>query len=299
MKADYCLGLSEEGFHHIAYTEWGQANPTLTPILCLHGMTRNGRDFDTLAGYLSYLGRHVFCPDIVGRGESSWLKNPLHYSFEQYMADMNTMIGRIGAKQIDWIGTSLGGLIGMFLAAMPNTPIRRLVLNDVGAQIPSQGIMRLAQYAGKDPNFSSLEEAKKYYKKQMGDIGELSEADWQRVTESSVRQNASGRFISKTDRGITMSHAKSQVAWQAIMHPLKALEGSLFDMDWWRIWRKVTCPVLIIHGEKSDILTPSIIQKMRVIHPATELITIPHVGHAPALVNPEQHEMIYKWLAAS
>ncbi len=299
MKQDFCLGLSEEGFHHIAYTEWGTPNPTLTPILCLHGMTRNGRDFDKLAEYMSYLGRHVFCPDIVGRGESSWLKNPLHYSFEQYMADMNAMIARIGAKQVDWIGTSLGGLIGMFLAAMPDTPIRRLVLNDVGAQIPSKGIMRLTQYAGKDPYFNSMEEAKNYYKKVMYDIGELSDADWQRITESSVRQDTSGRFVSKTDHGIMMSHAKSKVAWQALMHPLKALEGSLFDMDWWRIWRKITCPVLIIHGEKSDILTPSIIQKMRVIHPVTEVVTIPNVGHAPALISDEQHEMIHNWLGSS
>lgn len=299
MKANYCLGLSEEGFHHIAYTEWGAANPILTPILCLHGMTRNGRDFDNLASYLSHLGRHVFCPDIIGRGDSSWLKNPLHYSFEQYMADMNVMIARIGVEKIDWIGTSLGGLIGLFLAAMPHTPIRRLVLNDVGAQIPSKGIMRLTQYAGKDPDFRNMDEAKNYYKKVMKDVGELSETDWQRVAESSVRENASGRFVSKTDRGIMMSHAKSQVAWQAIMHPLKALEGSLFDMDWWRIWRKITCPVLLIHGEKSDILTPSIIQKMRGIHPATELVTIPNVGHAPALVSAEQHEIIYKWLGVS
>ena len=131
----------------------------------------------------------------------------------------------------------------------------------------------------------------------MSDIGELTEADWQHIAETSVREVSPGRFASKTDRSAMLAHAKSQVAWQAFMHPLKAMEGSLFDMDWWRVWRKITCPVLIIHGENSDILTPSIIQKMRVIHPATDVITIPNVGHAPALMNVEQHEMIYRWLS--
>jgi len=295
MKTDFCLGLSEEGFHQIAYTEWGMES-SQPPIICLHGLTRNSRDFDTLATRLSYLGRHVFCPDLVGRGESSWLKNPLHYSFEQYMADMNAMIVRTGAKQVDWVGTSLGGLIGMFLAAMPNTPIRRLILNDVGAQISSKGVMRLANFAGLDPSFRSIEEAKNYYKRVMTEVGELTDEDWQRIAENSVREVTPGKFISKTDPNIRMSHAKSKVAWQAIMHPLKTLEGSLFDMDWWNIWRKVTCPTLIMHGEKSDILLPSVIQKMRVIHPATEVITISNVGHAPALIHPEQHETIYNWL---
>src|SRR5579864_3072417 len=119
MKQDYILGLSEEGFHRVAFTEWGQPNNTNTPILCIHGLTRNGRDFDSLASFLTYYGAHVYCPDIVGRGESDWLKNPIHYTYEQYIADMNVLIARTGATQVDWVGTSLGGLMGMILAAQP------------------------------------------------------------------------------------------------------------------------------------------------------------------------------------
>src|SRR3990167_1179459 len=126
MKQDYFLGLSEQGFHRVAYFEWGAPNPTLPPVICANGLTRNSHDFDSLATYMTYLGRHLFCPDIVGRGDSDWMKNPLHYTYEQYLADMNAMIVRTGARAVDWVGTSLGGLIGMILAAQPNSPIRRL-----------------------------------------------------------------------------------------------------------------------------------------------------------------------------
>lgn len=298
MKKGYFLGLSEEGFHHIAYSEWSgsASHHTPEPLICAHGLTRNSRDFDTLAAYISSRGQAVFCPDIVGRGDSDWLKNPLHYTYEQYLADMNGMITRTGATQVDWLGTSLGGLLGMVLASQPNTPIKRLILNDIGPQIPTKGLMRLSAYAGKDPDFTSIEEAKRYYKKVMADIGDLTDAQWQIITENTIREVSPGKYIAKTDHGVKLSQAKSKLAWKAVMHPFKAFEGSLFDVDLWHIWRKVTCPVLLIHGKKSDILLPSIIRKMCTIHPDTEIMEIDDAGHAPALLNTAQHEMIFKWL---
>ena len=295
MKKDYFFGLSEEGFHRVAYLEWGNPNSSI-PIICVHGLTRNGHDFDNLAAYLSNLGYHLFCPDIVGRGDSDWLKNPLHYTYEQYISDMNALIARTGAHQVDWIGTSMGGLIGMVLAAQPNSPIRRLILNDIGAQVATSGLTRISMYAGKEPDFNSLEEAKNYFKKIFADMGPLTDEEWMRIAQNSVREVEKNKFVTKLDHGVKLAPAKSKIAWQTLLHPLKALEGTLFDVDLWPVWRKVNCPVLIIHGQKSDILLPETIKKMQEIHPDTEVIEIPAAGHAPALMHADQHEMIYQWL---
>jgi pimeloyl-ACP methyl ester carboxylesterase len=144
-----CLGL--HGFHRVAYTEWGAAdNPRL--IVCVHGLTRNSRDFDDLAQALAGDCR-VLCPDVAGRGRSEWLRHKQDYGYPQYLSDMAALIARSGAEQVDWVGTSMGGLIGMMLAAQPGTPIRRLVINDVGPLIPKAALERLAAYVGKAPRF--------------------------------------------------------------------------------------------------------------------------------------------------
>lgn len=295
MKKDYFLGLSEEGFHKVAYTEWGIAN-TKPPIICVHGLTRNRTDFDSLAAYLSPQGYHLYCPDIVGRGDSDWLKDPLHYTYEQYIADMNTLIAHTRATEIDWIGTSMGGLIGMILASLPLSPIRRLILNDIGPQIPVKGLSRLSEFVGRDPVFSSMEEAKQHYKRTYEDLGTLTEAQWQHLTENSLRESSPGKFTSKTDQGVNATPAKSKLAWKLLFNPLKALEGTFFDIDLWQIWEKVTCPVLIIHGERSDILLPSIITKMQQRHPKVDVAEIPNTGHAPGLRDVAQQEIIRQWL---
>lgn len=297
MKKDYLLGLSEEGFHRIAYTEWGTPSPTNPPILCVHGLTRNGRDFDSLAEYLARYGNHVFCPDIVGRGDSDWMKNPLHYTYEQYIADMNAMIARTQAKQIDWIGTSMGGLIGMISASLPHSPIRRLVMNDVGPQIPVKAVARLSRYAGKDPDFTSIDDAKRYFQIIYADFGKMTDAQWQNFTENSVREISPGVFTTKIDHGIKRNPAKSKIAWNLLLNPHKMLEGTFFDVDLWQFWRKVTCPVLVIHGKNSDLLLPDIIQKMHDTHPNLEVLEVPDAGHAPALMDPVHQEVICQWLA--
>jgi pimeloyl-ACP methyl ester carboxylesterase len=297
MKIDYYLGLSEEGFHKISFTEWGSPAQHEIPVICTHGLTRNGRDFDALAAYLeTHSQRHVYCPDIVGRGDSDWLKDSSHYTYEQYIADLNVLIALTRAKQIDWIGTSMGGILGMLLASMPGSPIRRLVLNDVGAQIPVKALSRLSKYAGQDPEFSSLEEAERYFKVIYADFGQLSEEKWQQLTKNSVREMTPGKFVTKIDNKIKSSPAKSKIAWQLLLNPRKALEGTVFDIDLWHIWRKITCPVLLIHGSHSDLLLMDIIKKMRSIHPGTELLEVSDAGHAPALLDPAQMEVIDKWL---
>lgn len=296
MKNDYFLGLSEEGFHRVVYGEWGVANPSKLPIICVHGLTRNRRDFDELAGYLTKQGEHVFCPDVVGRGDSDWLKNPLHYTYEQYIADMTVMIAKTGAKEVNWIGSSMGGLLGMFLASMRNTPIKRLVINDIGPQIPAKGIARLAQYTGKEPEFSSLEEAKRYFKSVYTGFGTLTEEQWLNLATNSVRETAEGKYIAKLDPGVKIAPAKSKIAWRALMHPLKAMTGNFFDVDLWPIWHTVHCPVLLIHGKHSDLLTTPIIEKMQQNHGNVEVFEVEDAGHAPALMDINQHKKIYQWL---
>lgn len=294
MENDYFLGISEEGFHRIVYSVWGDPHPI--PTLCVHGLTRNRRDFDFLAKYLSEHQHQIYCPDIVGRGDSDWMKNPLHYTYEQYIADMNVMIGRMAVKQINWIGTSMGGLIGMMMASLKQSPIKRLVLNDIGPQIPVAGIARLSQYAIQDPEFSSVEEAKRYFKMNYTTLGNLTDAQWQHFTETSIREISPGKFQTKVDHAVKMAPSKSKIAWQLLLNPHKALEGTFFDVDLWEIWRKITCPVLVIHGKKSDMLLSSAIQKMQEIHPQTELIEIEDAGHAPALMDAMTHEKINQWL---
>lgn len=296
MKKNYFLGVSEEGFHRVAYTEWGKANDTATGIICVHGLTRNKHDFDGLAHYLSIRDHHIFCPDIVGRGDSDWLKNPLHYTYEQYISDMTVLIARTQKTDITWIGTSMGGLIGMVLASYAKSPIKRLILNDVGPQIPVKALARLSKYTGLDPDFSSVDDAKNYYKSIYKDFGHLTEEEWLNITLHNIREVAPGKFISKMDHGVKLAPAKSKIAWQSLLHPLKALEGSLFDIDLWAIFRQVTCPLLVIHGSHSDLLLPSTIEKMKNIHPNMQVIDIPDAGHAPLLKDPNHQEMIYKWI---
>lgn len=296
MKTDYYLGISEEGFHRVVYSEWGKPEPGSIPIICVHGLTRNRHDFDSLANFISEQGRHLFCPDMVGRGDSDWLKNPLHYTYEQYVSDSNVMIAKSNAIQVDWIGTSMGGLIGMILASLNKSPIRRLVMNDIGPQIPVKSMARLSKYAGKDPEFSSVEEAKQYLKTIYADFGNLSDEQWQQFTENSIHEIAPGRYATTMDQGIKIVQAKSKLAWNLLLHPMKALEGTLFDVDLWEIWRKVNCPVLVIHGSHSDMLLPATIEKMQKTNPRVDVIEISNAGHAPALLDPVHQKMIYQWL---
>lgn len=298
MKTDYFFGLSEEGFHRVAYREWGQASTTNNiPVICVHGMTRNSRDFDILAKHLSDQGRHVFCPDIVGRGDSDWLKDPQHYNFEQYLADMTALVARTGASQIDWVGTSMGGLIGMLMASLPNTPVRRLIINDIGPQIPIKAIRRLASYAGKEPEFNSISSAKAYFKVGYAAFGKLSEDQWERLTLSSIKETSPGHYICKVDPSLKHVPAKASFIWKLITHPRKTLGGILFDIDLWDIWNKINCPIHIIHGVQSDLLLPDIIAKMQSTHPGMEVLDVADAGHAPVLETHAELESISRWLS--
>src|SRR5258705_12854155 len=164
-----CLG--PHGFHRVAYTEWAWP-PGAPTVLCVHGLTRNGRDFDDLARSLSRRFR-VVCPDVVGRGKSAWLSHAEDYGYPLYLADMTALIARLDVAEVDWVGTSMGGLIGMMAAAQPGTPTRRLVVNDVGPLIAKEGLQRIATYVGEDPDFDDLAQLEAYLRTVAASFGTL------------------------------------------------------------------------------------------------------------------------------
>jgi pimeloyl-ACP methyl ester carboxylesterase len=277
MREGHFLGLSPAGFHRIAYTEWGDAQSSRV-VICCHGLTRNGRDFDTLASDLSRDCR-VICPDIVGRGQSDWLREPLHYGYPQYCADMNALIARLGVDDILWIGTSMGGLIGMTLAAQTNSPIRRLVINDVGPFVPKAALLRIADYVGLDNRFSSLAAVETHLRKVLAPFGPLTEAQWQHLVAHGHRRREDGTFGLAYDPAITNN-----------------VRLAIQDWDLWALWDRITCPTHVIRGAQSDLLLPETAGEMTRRGPRAELVTWDGMGHAPALMAPEQIATIRAWL---
>ena len=224
-------GHGPGGFHRIAYTEWGQASAQ-PPVICVHGLTRNGRDFDCLAHALEGNGRQVFCPDIVGRGKSTWLANPADYNYVQYLADMTALIARTGAGSVDWVGTSMGGHIGMLLAAEANTPIRRLVINDAAPFVP-----RIRAHVGQSPVFDDLEGVEKYMREMYAPFGDLSDENWRHLARYGAR---------------TTPDNKLSLAWDpAIALPFLAVNQ---DVDLWSAYDRIRCPVLLLRGLDSGVL---------------------------------------------
>ena len=274
MRAGRIRGLSRTGFHWMAYVAWGRPND-LPPVVCVHGLTRNGRDFDRLAAALAP-DRHVICPDVVGRGVSDWLRDPAGYGTPQYAADLTALIAHLGVEQVDWVGTSMGGLIGMAMAAQPGTPIRRLVLNDVGPFVPRQALERLAGYVGKDPSFADLAELEVYLRQVNSAIGELDGESWRHFARFAQRALPDGRLGLAYDPAI-----------------VKGLALPAVDVDLTGLWKSVACPVLVLRGAESDLL---LAETARAMSAKAEVIEFPGIGHWPPLMTPEQIEPVRAWL---
>ncbi|MBK1697898.1 alpha/beta hydrolase [Rhodovibrio salinarum] len=275
------LGLSQHGFHTIALAEWGTADKHDVAV-CVHGLTRNGRDFDVLGEALSRTHR-VLCPDVVGRGGSDWLPNEDAYGYPQYMSDMAAVIARGHAAAVDWIGTSMGGLIGMMLAAQPRSPIRRLVINDVGPFVPKAALKRLADYVGADPHFADFEAGLAYIKRVHAPFGDLSDAQWRHLASHSLRPD-------DQEGGYRLAYDPK------IGAPFRD-PAQIEDVDLWQLWDTIQCPVLVLRGAESDLLLPKTAQEMTQRGPQAELIEIPNCGHAPALMDDDQIGAITDWFA--
>ncbi|MCB2102105.1 MAG: alpha/beta hydrolase [Rhodobacterales bacterium] len=271
--------LGAGGFHDLAYAQWGNGHEKERVAVCLHGLARNGRDFDAVARDLARQYR-VACPDLPGRGRSDWLSNPALYAPPTYLADMAALIARLGVTQLDWIGTSLGGLIGMMLAAQPGTPIRRLVVNDVGPLLPAAGLNRIGGYISADPAFDGLDALEAYLREIYAPFGALSDAQWRHLAEHSTRRDAEGRLRLHFDPGIGAAYATALTE----------------DVDLWAVWDAITCPVLVLRGAESDILNRDTAQEMTRRGPGAKVVEVPGVGHAPALMDPAQIALVRAFL---
>lgn len=274
-----CQGLSATGFHRIAYREWGQGVRT---IVCVHGLTRNGRDFDGLAADLAEtLGARVVCPDVVGRGRSGRLANPDHYGYPQYLADMAVLLARLDVEQVDWVGTSMGGLIGMMLAAQPKSPLRRLVINDVGPFVPKGALERIGDYVGLDPFFPDRAAVEAYMRSHYAGFGALTDAQWRHMAETSADAQADGGYRLAYDPGISRIFKTSAIG----------------DVDLWPLWSLIRQPTLVVRGAQSDLLLADTAERMTREGPRARLHLVPDAGHAPALMAADQIAAVRDFLA--
>lgn len=274
--------LSPAGFHDMAYVEWGDPrNPRV--LVCVHGLTRCGRDFDFLGQSLAGEYR-VVCPDVAGRGRSDWLKDKSLYAVPQYAADMATLLARLDVERVDWLGTSMGGLIGMALAALDKTPIKRLILNDVGPVITAASIARIGEYVGKAPRFDSIEQAEMFVRFVAAPFGALTDAQWRHLTVHSIRTAADGKIEFAYDPGIAVPFRQQQAA------------DAGKDIEVWPIYDAIRCPTLAIRGAQSDLLKAETHAAMAERGPRAERVEIPGVGHAPMFLDDAQVEIVRNFL---
>lgn len=267
--------------HRIAYTEWGDSeNPQV--LLCIPGFTRTARDFDPLATALSTNCR-ILCLDLPGRGQSDWLPEATDYDNALYLTDILNLLRHLKLEKIDLLGTSLGGILGLLLATLSCSPIKRLILNDIGASIPQSSLRRIAYYLTQSPpQFANFAEAEDYFRTVHANFGQLTTAQWHHLTRYSIRPTASGKYELCYDPRIALP-----------------FRHNIRQIDLWPFWCQITCPVLLLHGEHSDVLTPEIIKEMQLIHPPMKAITFSQVGHAPALMDTAQIAPIQRWLSTN
>jgi pimeloyl-ACP methyl ester carboxylesterase len=277
--------LSPAGLHTMSYKEWGDPrNPNV--LVCVHGVTRLSDDFDNLARAMSDRYR-VVCPDVVGRGQSSWLRDPRHYQLPQYVSDCVTLLARLDAQTVHWFGTSMGGLIGMGLASLPDNPIAKLVLNDVGPTLNRAALARIGDYIGQAIRFPTFDEAAAYIREISTSFGPHTDVEWRKMATDVLRQDPDGQWIRHYDLGLAapFKSMTDESAQQA--------EAML-----WAAYEAIKCPTLLVRGAQSDLLTPEIALAMTQRGPKAQLVELPSVGHAPTFMHGDQIAIARSFLLA-
>ena len=291
------LGVHRGGWHRIAYTEWGDAdNPHV--VVCVHGLTRNSRDFDVLAKSLAPACR-VVCMDVVGRGDSDWLADPAGYGFAVYEPDAAALIARITANAIDpdrtvidWVGTSMGGLLGITLASRAGTPIRRLVLNDIGPYLSSAALQRIkATHSCAAAEFDSVEDVARQMRATYSTFGPLTDAQWRELAVHGSRTTDRGTLRLACDPAVVVPAAQNAGA--------QATDEVPPPLDLWRAWDRIRCATLVLRGERSDVLSADTAREMQGRGPRARLVEIADVGHAPWLMDEAQTAPVREFLLAS
>jgi pimeloyl-ACP methyl ester carboxylesterase len=270
--------------HRMAYWEWGDpANPRV--LVCVHGLARQGRDFDTLARSLSTAYR-VVCPDVAGRGRSERLENPLAYQLPQYVADMVTLLARLDAQSVDWVGTSMGGLIGLGVAALSGSPLRRLVLNDIGPAIEAAALVRIGAYLGHPAHWRTLDEAADALWTISSSFGPHTREQWLALSAPQLAPDGDG-FRPHYDPAIA-------VPFRAATPEIAQAGEALL----WQAYDSLQLPTLLLRGAESDLLSHATALAMTTRGPRARLVEFAGVGHAPMLVQPEQVQVVREFLLA-
>jgi cobalt-zinc-cadmium efflux system protein len=269
-----CASSNASGLHRMAYHTWGDpSNPRV--LICVHGLTRRGSDFRTLAEALCK-DYYVVCPDVVGRGDSDFLENPMLYGIPQYVADMTTLVARLNVTSVDWFGTSMGGLIGMVYAGMPDSPIRRILINDVGPRIEPESLKRLSSYVGQPFSYSDRAEALTVLNRICASFGSHTPEEWERLN---------GPLLQEVNDVWSLHYDPKIVIPFAAVNPVLAKAG---EVALWNHFDAITVPILIVRGGDSDLLSSVTVEEMLRRNPYARSITIPGVGHAPTFLKPEQ-----------
>ncbi len=269
------------GGRHIAYTEWGAAdNPRV--VVCVHGLTRNRRDFDFLGQALADEYR-VICPDIAGRGDSDRLTDSSRYTIPTYVTDMIALIDELGGGPVDWLGTSMGGLIGMALAGQAPGLLRSLLINDIGPFIPKAALRRIHAYLSQNLEFPTVDDAENHLRAAHAPFGPLTDEQWRHLTKHSVRRHDDGLWRMHYDPRIVGPFA----------------DGIDVDMELWQLWESIDCPVTVFRGKESDLLLEETAREMKIRGPKATIVEFDGIGHAPALMSVEQISRVGDWLDAN
>jgi pimeloyl-ACP methyl ester carboxylesterase len=271
-----CLGLPP---FRVNYYEWGAANDKV--VICVHGLARNACDFDYLANELANNYR-VLTIDMPGRGKSDWLLDPSFYNYPTYQEIISILLGQLGIKHLYWVGTSMGGIIGMMVSAVLPGVISKLVLNDIGPFIPKESLQKIAKYVGIVPEFSNLEQAEKHLRMILSAFGIKKDEDWQYITKNSVMVKDDGKLTLAYDPAIASVFSAAK---------------NINDFDIWSVWTLITSKVLILRGKNSVTFRSQTAEMMLKTKPQATLIEFDNVGHAPALMEEDQIKTICNWLA--
>lgn len=273
LKTVQCL--SPAGLHQMVYQEWGDPANDRT-LICVHGLTRVSNDFDALAQAMANDYR-IICPDVVGRGRSGHLRDPQYYRVPQYVSDMVTLIARLDVTSVDWFGTSMGGVIGMALASLPDNPIRKLLLNDIGPSIDAEALARIGAYVGQEVRFATFDEAWQYVRAISQSFGPHSDEQWRKLAADVMRQNAEGAWVFLYDPNLAL--------------PFKATTAQSAQLDeqmLWAAYDAIRCSTLVVRGTESDLLSPATALAMSQRGPRAKVVELAGIGHAPTFLSDAQ-----------
>lgn len=271
------------GSRRLAYTEWGDSNnPNV--LVCVHGLTRNSRDFDYIAESLQSHYR-IISIDMPGRGRSDWLTDKTRYNYATYIGDIQSLMQALEITQVDWLGTSMGGLIGMVLSASAPDFIKRMVMNDVGPYLSGRALQRIQKYVSIQPKFTTLKEVENHLRTVLAPFGITDDTHWHHIVEHSAMIQDDGTMRLAYDSGIIKAFAAPKE------------DGTIDDVDLWPVWEQVKVPLLLVRGETSDVLTRDTADKMVASKgSAIDFIEFQGIGHAPALMESGQIRAVKDWL---